>query len=300
MDIVRCVQLHCEGLKASSIREIETSARFFAEFLLLRKIELEQLNQYDICAFVTHLRQRRGVEDANGNSHYTNRTIRRHLYTLRALCRIAKVDEEAWTRAFKLVPLSKIPEKREFGRLEWEQIESLLKGLPASRTGHQLAAFIGLTYGGGLRRGEVLKIRLGEIRVIHNRLIVKLRKTKNGKDYAQVIGPELVQYVLKAVSMRNAEGAKESDFLLTSRAGKVYHGRSINKLLAFWASKTIGQHISTHWGRYSSITRLLEQGYTYREVQEFSRHASVEMVELYDQREFGEDDHPGNFLKFKK
>jgi integrase len=58
--------------------------------------------------------------------------------------------------------------------------------------------------------------------------------------------------------------------------------------------------VTPHSARATAITRLLEQGFSHREVQEFSRHSSVLMVEKYDKRRFSLDESPGKKIFYKK
>lgn len=44
------------------------------------------------------------------------------------------------------------------------------------------------------------------------------------------------------------------------------------------------RHYTPHSARATAITKLLADGVPHREVQEFSRHSSVRMVERYDKR----------------
>jgi len=46
----------------------------------------------------------------------------------------------------------------------------------------------------------------------------------------------------------------------------------------------LSRHISPHSARATSITKLLEDGMSHREVKEFSRHAAIESIESYDKK----------------
>jgi integrase len=58
------------------------------------------------------------------------------------------------------------------------------------------------------------------------------------------------------------------------------------------------EFVSPHSARATAITKLLADGLPHRLVQEFSRHSSIQMVELYDKRRVGVEDNPGAKLKF--
>ena len=57
---------------------------------------------------------------------------------------------------------------------------------------------------------------------------------------------------------------------------------------------------SPHSARATGITKMLEQGIPHRQVQEFSRHSSVRMVELYDKRRIQIDHNPAKVLEYPR
>ena len=59
-----------------------------------------------------------------------------------------------------------------------------------------------------------------------------------------------------------------------------------------------GNFVSPHSARATAITKLLSDGFSHREVQEFSRHASIQMVEVYDKRRISIDDNPASDLDY--
>ena len=71
-------------------------------------------------------------------------------------------------------------------------------------------------------------------------------------------------------------------------------GRALDRM----ASDADAASTGAHSARATAITRLLAEGIPHREVQEFSRHASIQMVELYDKRRIGVDKNPGRGLDY--
>jgi integrase len=59
-----------------------------------------------------------------------------------------------------------------------------------------------------------------------------------------------------------------------------------------------GPHVTPHSARATAITKLLTDGIPHREVQAFSRHASIQMVEHYDKRRFDVERSPAKGLEF--
>lgn len=298
MQLREYAEQYAEALKNTSKKEVLFSCELFQQFLSLKQIDLSKLTEQNCCSFLAFLRQRKGIKDSSGRNGYANRSARRHLITVKAVCRYLEIKDQVWNRALRLCPVSKIPEKRTIKKLSSSELKALIAALPATRSGYMLASFLGLFFGGGLRSQEALNLKIADIEIKGDRLICNLANTKDGRSHRQVIAPQFVRHIAKIVSIRSGEGAKSNDYLLTNERGNQYARRALNKRLEYWAMKTLGRSISTHIGRYTAITKLLEDGKTYREVQEFSRHKSVEMVEIYDKREFSEDDHPALDLKY--
>jgi integrase len=59
-----------------------------------------------------------------------------------------------------------------------------------------------------------------------------------------------------------------------------------------------GMHATPHSARATAITKLLADGIPHREVQEFSRHSSIQMVEWYDKRRFSVEESPAKELSY--
>jgi integrase len=59
------------------------------------------------------------------------------------------------------------------------------------------------------------------------------------------------------------------------------------------------QFLTPHSARATAITKLLADGIPHREVQEFSRHSSIQMVELYDKRRLTVEENPGKELDYE-
>ena len=60
-----------------------------------------------------------------------------------------------------------------------------------------------------------------------------------------------------------------------------------------------GTHAPPTCARATAITKLLADGIPHRQVQEFSRHASIQMVEWYDKRRFSVDENVGVGLEYE-
>lgn len=163
-------------------------------------------------------------------------------------------------------------------------------------------------FGGALRRGEVAALRVGDVRKTrHGTVYLYLRSTKAKRDAEQALPPWAAEHITRLLRMRMNERAGKHDFLFVSYTGRggmtpSHHGVSSSGIYdlfkKYCQAAGAGKFVTPHSARATAITRLLASGIPHREVQEFSRHASVQMVELYDKRRIGVDDNAAKDLKF--
>lgn len=169
-------------------------------------------------------------------------------------------------------------------------------------------AVLAALFGGGLRRSEVVKLKVGDLRKTRSGTIfLYLRATKSNRDAQQALPPWAAKILLSLLDSRLSQQATSSDFLFVSFTGK--GGRvptqqplstsGVYQLFKHYCRLAgVGPYVSPHSARATAITRLLAAGIPHREVQEFSRHSSVQMVELYDKRRIGVDENAAKDLKY--
>jgi len=169
-------------------------------------------------------------------------------------------------------------------------------------------AILSALFGGGLRRSEVAGLRVGDVRKTSSGIcFLYLRSTKAKRDAEQALPAWASDALKRQLEVRRKQGAVESDFLFTGftgQAGKLATNEPISisgiyKLFKYYCGLAgAGDFISPHSARATAITKLLSDGISHRLVQEFSRHSSIQMVELYDKRRLGVEENPGRKLKY--
>jgi integrase/recombinase XerD len=204
---------------------------------------------------------------------------------------------------------AKTGEKRRTEALPLHLVPALLKapglGLPE---GLRDSCILAVLLGAGLRRGELLNINIQHCRTSPDGTpYIILPKTKAGKLQTQPLPEWSAKILWKYLELRKKEGAIE-----TSPVFITYHGleelipgpRMSESTLArlvkrYCCSIGLPKIYSPHSCRATAITKLLVDEVSYREVQEFSRHSSVQMVEVYDKRKFEIENHPGKKLDYE-
>lgn len=174
--------------------------------------------------------------------------------------------------------------------------------------GRQDRAILACLFGAGLRRSEVVNLRIADLRKSSaGTVFLYLRATKAGRDAQQAL-PEWAAAALAAhlkERIKNkAEGADPLFVSFRGKGGASPAPSSISPAGVYKLFKTccrragVGSFFTPHSARATAITKLLEDGIPHREVQEFSRHSSIQMVELYDKRRIGVDRNPARKLRY--
>ena len=169
-------------------------------------------------------------------------------------------------------------------------------------------AILALLFGGALRRSELTQLRIGDVRTSSNgTTFLYLRSTKAKVDAQQALPKWSVIFLKAHIEQRKAEGGTEHDFLFvgyTGQGGRVPSSTAISDVGVYQLFKGYcmavgaGPHVTPHSARATAITKLLADGIPHREVQAFSRHASIQMVEHYDKRRFDVEKSPAKGLSF--
>jgi integrase/recombinase XerD len=199
--------------------------------------------------------------------------------------------------------------KRPTEMLDYKLVQRVIETPDAATPkGRRDRAILAILFGAGLRRSEVIGLRLGDIRKTQRGThYLYLRATKAKKDAEQAVPSWALKPLLEWRSERQAMGAKEADYLFnafTGRGGTKATREPISPTSLYLDFKRyclaagVKGFVSPHSARATAITKLLDQGLNHRDVRTFSRHASVQMVEAYDKRRTSVDESPAKDLEF--
>ena len=133
-----------------------------------------------------------------------------------------------------------------------------------------------LIYACGLRRSELLNIRLQDIH--RERMVLFIRQSKGKKDRIVPLSEKLLDMITEYWNAYKSktwlfEGHKE---------GEQYSEKSLESVLKQSVKKTgIKKPVTLHWLRHSYATHLLENGTDLRYIQELLGHNSSKTIEIY-------------------
>lgn len=209
-------------------------------------------------------------------------------------------------------PRARSGQKRPTEMIEAQRVLEMIS-IPDASTekGLRDKTLLAVLFAGGLRRSEIVKLKLGDVRQSESGLTyLRLRATKAGTDANQALPLWAGKLVQELRAMRERDhGAGSGDALFvgyrghagTTRSEEALSDSGLYKLFKKYCSLAgVQVPASPHSARATAITRLLSDGVPHREVQEFSRHASVQMVEAYDKRRLTIEDNPGIQLRYDR
>lgn len=134
---------------------------------------------------------------------------------------------------------------------------------------------LSLLYSSGLRRGELINLKIKHIE--SNRMALKVVNGKGGKDRYTILGTQML------IILRNYFIAyRPSIYLFEGRKGEKYSESSVVNIVKRAAKLSkIEKRVTPHTLRHSFATHLLEQGTDLRYIQTLLGHSSTKTTEIY-------------------
>jgi len=132
-----------------------------------------------------------------------------------------------------------------------------------------------LIYSGGLRLGEVIRLRLPDLQPEKNRLFV--RGGKGNKDRCTILSGKAWHHLQNYL-----EVYQPVDWVFEGPQGGQYSERSVQQVFTRAMLRAmINPDATVHTLRHSFATHLLERGVDLRYIQELLGHASAKTTEIY-------------------
>ncbi|MFN4894539.1 MAG: tyrosine-type recombinase/integrase [Pseudomonadota bacterium] len=246
----------------------------------------------------------------------SNATIHKKFAALRRIYRMLVASNLGITEnpfeADKVPPPPKdAGRKRPTQMIDFELVmEIISQPDEATAKGRRDRAILAVLFGGGIRRSELVALRIADVRKTSSgTTFLYLRHTKAKRDAEQALPDWAAAPLWELIAERKRDKAADGDYLFvgfTGRAGQVTSGKPISDTGVYILFKKYcnaagaGAFATPHSARATAITKLLADGIPHREVQEFSRHASIQMVEWYDKRRFDVEQSPARGLNYYK
>ncbi|NNK80547.1 MAG: site-specific integrase [Flavobacteriales bacterium] len=134
---------------------------------------------------------------------------------------------------------------------------------------------IALLYSAGLRRSELINLRIEDID--SKRMLIRINSAKGRKDRYTILSPMILE-MLRSYFKKY----RPQTFLFEGEYGGAYSPTSIVKLVRTAGVRAgIQQRVTPHMLRHSFATHLLEQGNDLRQIQILLGHNSTKTTEIY-------------------
>jgi site-specific recombinase XerD len=148
-------------------------------------------------------------------------------------------------------------------------------------------ALMACAYGGGLRRGELVRLNQSDIHFSNQVLVVRI--AKGGKSRIVPLSDEMMQIVRKYNSCWRKKHLLESvepNAFLISKKGTRLSGAVMNRILATLVKSTkisdlLNKQLTLHCLPHSIATHLMDNGAGVEFVQRFLGHSDIDTTNLY-------------------
>jgi site-specific recombinase XerD len=210
----------------------------------------------------------------------------------------------------RLVPPPEVPDEPSGRALTAKEVRYLLSGPDRSKPeGARDYALLLLMLRLGVRVSEACSLKASSIKWSHGRWILKF-KVKGGRERTLPLPTEVKKAVdeyLKLDAKRRAtlhcDGTEAHIFQPHLNYRTLEFNKGISTRMAWnivrrWAEYTGIEKISPHDLRRTAITKALDQGLSYRQVQMMSGHRDPKTVMRYDHGRENLDQNAVNFLNY--
>ncbi|WP_417873303.1 site-specific tyrosine recombinase/integron integrase [Xanthomarina gelatinilytica] len=134
---------------------------------------------------------------------------------------------------------------------------------------------VSLLYSAGLRRSELLNLKINNID--SSRMLIHVVDAKGNKDRYTLLSKNTLEDLRKYYKQ-----FKPQEFLFEGMKNQQYSGGSVGKVVSGAAKRAgIRKHVSPHVLRHSFATHLLENGTDLRHIQLLLGHDSTKTTEIY-------------------
>ncbi len=258
-DIKRCPDEYLDKLEIKKYSEntVKTYVHHFERFINhFKNIEPKDITEHEVRQYLQKL-------SGNGCSHsYLNQTVNSIKFYFEAVMGMPN-RFYAIERPRKQRQLPKVLSKKE------------VLDLINSTNNLKHRCIVSLLYSAGLRRSELLNLKLEDID--GKRMLICVRAAKGNKDRMTVLSPIL----LKDLREYYIEYRPKS-FLFEGPGNNSYSASSVLKIISNAARRAgIFKKVTPHMLRHSFATHLLEGGTDIRHIQLLLGHNSTKTTEIY-------------------
>ena len=263
--------------------------------------------------FITHPNQIEGhhfqfYRDKLIEQSYSSATINRKLVAIRSFIKWAMASKLIDYNPLDVVKLPKIQTETPTIAFDDEEVLLMINSADTkTKKGHMNRVAMILLFSLGLRRSELVGIKLSDIYKDRKHNVLKIRG-KGDKERHLPLSDSIINEISSYLDTLNQFGIKLElgDYLLqTSRSGKntkAMDGSTVYRIIEFYAKMNgINKKVSPHSCRATAISHLLDTQKTpIRDVAIFAGHSKITTTERYDKRRENLDNSAAYDIDYKK
>jgi integrase/recombinase XerC len=218
--------------------------------------------------------------------NYAPKSIHRKLSSLRSYCKYLVALGELETNPVEKVLKPKL-KKRVPAFIDEKSINLLLDeyDFGADFSGARNRLIINILYQTGIRRSELIGLRLRSVHLAERTIKVR---GKRDKERLIPIGNELAEDLGRYIEMRNSQfpRADTDSLLLTDRGQPLYAQFIYRTVHRFLAMITTHEQKSPHILRHTFATHMLNKGAELNAIKELLGHANLSATQVYTHNTF--------------
>lgn len=293
------LEAYLSTLRPNSARVYRQAFNEFQGFLREREL---WLNDTGMSAYLEWLKEKRLSGKTINLKFDALRSIYRHFQ------RNGTTKQNPFDASSVRLPRSNWNRKRHYRLVPFDKVTKVCTA-PSnhSKVGIRDRALLAILFGCGLRKDELLKLRLKDFQCSDGgHYFFYLSQTKAQTDQMQSIPDWALSAILRLIEIRKGDGATEGSNLLcmyTADEQPKLGGiptRTFDRIFKKWCAHVGVKHVSPHCARATAISKLFFDRVELRKVRDFARHASIITTELYDKRLFGIEESAGKKLQYEE
>lgn len=214
------------------------------------------------------------------NNSLKQRSLNRHLSALRGFYSFLVDNKKIEANPFTLIRSLKV-EKKLPQVLSEGQIKELYnyKTSKDDLLNYRNQLMIRLILDSGLRLSELINLKLSNINVEENMLLVRGKGNKDRFSFYTNETKEMLIYYLENIRCKLLN--KNTDIIFLSKQGLPINKRTFEKMLLKIKLRDSSISLHPHLLRHTFATRLLEEGADLKMVQELLGHESLSTTQIY-------------------
>jgi integrase/recombinase XerD len=286
MDSVEALQKVFRGERLVCDPAIEPYFKIAADIEAARhEMRLRNFSHLTIKAYLSSLRGFMEFFQPRHPRELSNQDIRRYLLHLIENKNLASSSVNQAINAMKFLygevyrqPLAMddIPRPKRPKRLPVPLSREELRRLFDAKVNLKHKALLMVAYSGGLRVGEVVRLKPGDIE--SDRMLIRVRSGKREKDRYTLLGKTALNALREYMYKERGE-----NWLFPGQQNGHHLSKRTAEEIFMDAARTAGinKHVTFHSLRHSFASHLLEDGVDLRVIQELLGHESLKTTEIY-------------------